>query len=632
MAQTKTVTGTVVDDSTQAPISGVTITVKNAPQSAVTNQDGVFTLNVPTGGAVLEYSHIGYELGAITVSGDGPLLIKMTKLSTSLDEVVVVGYGTQKKSHLTGSIESIKAAEVQDLPTGNLGAALAGRVLGLSVSGGISRPGVQPTLLLRNPESISKDGGTTTPLIVIDGVIQVTSQGLNDATMFNNLDPTEVETISFLKDGAAAIYGSRAANGAIIVTTKRGAIGKPRITYNGSYGWNEEAYRTKMMSAYELARYINIVNGPNGANITNKDDRTRFFSQDELDHFKTVNHDWVDQAWKKAQNTRHTVNLSGGADRATYFGSISYFNQNGNLGSMDYDRWTYRAGTDAIVATGLKVGLQVAGVLTDNKKVFSKIGGENVENDYRMMLMAPRYVPTSIDGRPAKMPGSTSSNNISGYHFFELDDNNNYTKEDQSTSTINFYAEYEPNFLKGLKLRGSYARNTDFSRYERLGSRYMLYRFNLSGENQHIYEGATVRDSAYYTNDNRLGFSTTRSKLTQANFVMSYNKQIGLHEISALFSAERSETETTQEDVSRENPYPGSNGQILTGASGTIDGRSFKYEGGNLGYIGRLNYAYNSKYLAEFLFRTDASTKFAPENYWGRFYSLSAGWVISKES
>lgn len=630
-AQTRTVTGTVVDDSTKAPVAGVTIKVKDGPQTAITSDQGIFTLNVPATGAVLQYSHVNYEFGEVPVTLEGPMSIAIKRLVNSLDEIVVVGYGTQRKSHLTGAVETIKGSEVQDLPTGSLGTALAGRVLGLSVSGGLTRPGSQPTIRLRNPESVSKDGGTTTPLIVIDGMIQVTSQGLNDATLFNALDPTEIESISFLKDGAAAIYGSRAAAGAVIVTTKRGVSGKPRITYNGSYGWNQEAYRTKMMSAYDLARYINIVNGPNGANqdpnTTNSNQF--FFSPDELEHYKTIDHNWLDQAWESAYNTRHTVNLSGGGEKATYFAGLSYFTQDGNLGKLDFGRWTYRAGADMTVATGLKAGLQVSGILTDAQRVNSELGGENIENDYRNLLMAPRYVPPYIDGLPVRLPGS--GNNLSAYHFFEINNINNYIVNKDATSTVNLYVEYEPTFLKGLKARGSYARNTTYARTNRLGSRYALYNFDLQGENGHIYEGATPAGSQFYTNDNRVRVDNQRSQLYQANFSLSYNKSIGKHDISGLFSAERSEAESTQEEILRDNPYDDGNGQLLSGAYGPWDGRSFAYEGGTLGYVGRANYAYDDKYLAEFLFRTDASTKFAPENYWGKFFSISAGWVISKE-
>jgi TonB-linked SusC/RagA family outer membrane protein len=625
-----TISGKITDKKTGQPLEGASIKVKNTKESTLTDANGAYTIKAPSSESVIVVSHVGYGFYEGRI-GDGTQNIQLENIAADLDEVIVVGYGTQKKSHLTGAVETIKAKEIEDLPISNLGAALSGRVLGLSVSGGTSRPGSQAQLTIRNPVSLAKDGGNNNPLYIIDGVIQVTSQGLNDATLFNSLDPSEVESISVLKDGAAAIYGSRGANGAIVVQTKRGKSGKPRISYSGSYAINDEAYRTKMMSAADLARYINIVNGPNGANVTNASDRTRFFSQDELDHFATINHDWLDMAWKSAYNTRHTINIGGGAEKATYFANVSYYSQDGNLGKLEYAKWTYRAGADVNVANGLKAGLQVAGNYQSSMEMNSKIGGENIENDYRNLLRAPRYVPPYIDGRPVRLPGASGSSNLSAYHFFVLNNLENYMDKDDNLSTVNLYLEYEAPFLKGLRAKVSYARMNGSGHDARVGSRYMLYRFNQTGTNQHIYENATVRDSAFYNNDNSVRFFNKTSKLQQANFTVSYNTSFGLHNVSALFSAERSEAESTQEDVSKENPSIFTNGQFNT-AFGAIDGRTFAYESGNLGYIGRLNYNYASKYLAEVLFRTDASNKFAPENYWGKFYSFSAGWVISSEN
>jgi TonB-linked SusC/RagA family outer membrane protein len=622
-----TVTGRITDSKTSAPLAGATVRVKNDKASTTSDASGNFSIKAPSAESVISITYVGYQVYEVK-AGDGNLSISLVNLQTGLDEVVVVGYGAQKKAHLTGAVETIKMKEVEDLPVGNLGASLAGRVLGLNVSGGTARPGSQAQLTVRNPYTLAKDGGNLFPLFVIDGVIQVDSRGANDATLFNSLDPSEVESVTVLKDAAAAVYGSRGANGAILVTTKRGAAGKTRITYNGSYAINDEVKRTKMMNAYELARYVNIMNGPNGANET-AGDPVYFFSQDELEHFTTINHDWLDQAWKSSFNTRHGFNLSGGSDKTTYFANVSYYTQDGNLGRLEYGKWTYRAGIDAEVASGLRAGLQVAGNHETSDRVNSKVGGENIENDYRNLLRTPWYIPPYIDGRPVKLPGGT--NNTAAYHFFELNRLNNYMEQDASTLTMNASLEYKVPFVQGLSFRGSYARNTSSSHDARIGSRFTLYRFTMNGDNGHIWEGAKVSDSLKLNNDNSVRFFNIRSKLTQINASASYSRQFGEHGVSAYIGLERSESSSTQEDVSKEDPSLFTNGQFNT-AFGPIDGRTFAYESGNLGYIGRLNYNYSGKYLAEFLFRSDASTKFAPDNYWGKFYSLSAGWVISEEN
>src|SRR5690606_34454113 len=475
-----------------------------------------------------------------------------------------------------------------------------------------------------------KDAGTTEPLYVIDGMIQVDEQNAPESTLFNNLDPSEIESISILKDGAAAVYGVRGANGVVLVTTKRGTEGKPKISYNGSYAINDATYRTKMMNAYEFGQYFNIMNGQYGAGVKSSDDnyRDRIFTADELEHFKGLNYNWLDDAWKAAYNTRHALNVSGGSDRATYFGGVTYSKQNGNLGTLDYNKWNFRAGTDVKVASNLKVGLQVSGNEDKLDKTFNKVSGEGPEDDYKNLLLAAPYVPAFIDGLPVKLPGN--SNDLSAYHFYEIERLGNLAETDSRFFSINISAEYEAPFLEGLKARATYSRNMRHSVGSQIGTKYELYEFTRQGENGHIYEGATNPTPLTVSNGNRLYFSNRSGNNTQVNFFLTYDKQIGSHNFSGLFSVERGEAEGQQEDVWKSDPLETTNGQFGT-AFGEIDGRTFANESGSLGYIGRVNYRYGEKYLAEFLFRTDASTKFAPENYWGRFYSLSAGWVLSEE-
>lgn len=624
-AQQRVITGTVVNQETKEPLAGVTVGVKSTDRTTVTDAQGKFSIAAGTE-AVLKFSYVGFTYQEINVGSTTTFNINMARDNKTLDEVVVVGYGAQKKAHLTGAVETIKASEIEDLPASNLGAALQGRILGLGVSGGAARPGSAASLSIRNPRVFSKDGGTTEPLYVIDGVVQVTSQGVPDNTLFNSLDPSEVESLTILKDASAAVYGSRGANGVILVQTKRGKNGPPRISYSGQFGVNDEAYRTKMLSAYDFAQYMNIMNGPNGANANPGVDA--FFTPDELEHFKNINYDWLDQAWKASTMNRHTLNVSGGANKATYFANVSYYTQNGNLSTLDYQRWTFRAGSDVNVFNNFKAGLQVSGNYNDRVKTFNKIGGENDENDYKNLLLTPRYIPMYVDGLPVRIPGTDQ---LSQYHYYEIQRLNNLAASVDKIMTVNLYGEYDVPFIKGLKARGSYARNFGSGRGSQVGTSYRLYEFNRAGANQHIYDsGATVRSSANFRNGDRLYYSNSSSELEQMNFNMSYNRQFGLHNVSALFSVEKSESESSQEDVWKEAPIASTNGQFGS-AFGTIDGRTSGSEAGSLGYIGRLNYAFADKYLAEFLFRTDASTRFAPENYWGRFYSLSAGWVISKE-
>ncbi|MBD1420580.1 SusC/RagA family TonB-linked outer membrane protein [Sphingobacterium chuzhouense] len=622
------VTGRVLDTNGR-PVIGATVSIKGTTTSTQTDEKGVFRLNLPQGNEVLVISYVGYKTLDFPVNNQTTLEITLEP-TDALDEVVVVGYGTQKKAHLTGAVETVDMEAIEDLPATNLGAALAGRLAGIDVSGGTARPGSKARLEVRTPVPFGKDAGTLEPLYVIDGMIQVDEQNTPESTLFNNLDPSEIESISILKDGAAAVYGVRGANGVVLVTTKRGQEGKPKISYNGSYAINDATYRTKMMNAYEFGQYFNIMNGKYGSNPDPLQEsyKDRVFTEDELEHFKGLDYNWLDDAWKAAYNTRHALNVSGGTDRATYFAGVTYSKQNGNLGTLDYNKWNFRAGTDVKVASNLKVGLQVSGNEDKLDKTFNKVSGEGPEDDYKNLLLAAPYVPAFIDGLPVKLPGT--SNDLSAYHFYEIERLGNLAETDSRFFSINISAEYEAPFLEGLKARATYSRNMRHSVGSQIGTKYQLYQFTGQGQHGHIYEGATNPTPLTVSNGNRLYYSNRSGNNTQINFFLTYDKQIGNHNISGLFSVERGEAEGQQEDVWKSDPLETSDGQFGT-AFGEIDGRTFANESGSLGYIGRVNYRYGEKYLAEFLFRTDASTKFAPENYWGKFYSLSAGWVLSEE-
>lgn len=625
------VTGTVTDSKGE-PLPGVSVKIKGTNAGTSTDVNGVFRLNLPTGKETLVISYIGFKSQEVAVGGRTNISVKLMEDSKALDEVVVVGYGVQKRAHLTGSVVDIKASEVEDLPVTNLSTALSGRLLGVGVSGGAARPGSTGTITIRQENPFTGKEGSNPPLYVIDGVLQLTGQGKPDNTLFNSLDPSEIESISVLKDAAAAVYGTRAGNGVVIVTTKKGKAGAPKVSYSGSYAINDAAYRPKMLNAYEFGMYMNIMNGPNGANITAPTAiANAFFSQDELEHFKTIDYDWLKPAWSSAYNTSHTLSMNGGSERATYFASVSYNKQNGNLSTLDWDRYNFRAGSDVKISNSFKVGLQLSGNTSQLDKTFNKVSGEDDEDDYQALLRAPRYVPMYIDGYPVKLPGTASD--LSAYHFYEIKRLNNLSKTNSKTFTVNINAEYDVPFVKGLKARASYARNMGSSSNDQIGTKYNLYQFDKKGTNGHIYDGASLaasNSSVRVSNGNRVWFSNSDQTNTQTNFSLNYTKTIGKHSLSGLFVVERSEGEDHQEDVYKADPIESTNGQLLT-AFGELGGRSSKNEFGSLGYIGRANYSYADKYLVEFLFRSDASTKFSPENYWGSFYSGSIGWVVSEE-
>ena len=344
----RTYQGVVLDEA-GIPVIGATVKVADTATGTITDMDGKFTLEVPSGKQV-EISYIGYIPQKISDLKQIKIVLKED--SQQLEEVVVVGYGTQKKAHLTGAIATVPVDEIQDLSSGGLASTLSGMVNGLSVSGGESRPGENARIYIRNSDAFSAVGGSAQePLYVIDGYVYPndvkigsTSENVG-ATAFNNLDPSVIESISVLKDAAAAVYGARAANGVILVTTKKGKLGAPQISYGGSFGITDEVSRPKMLSAYQYGKLWNAVKGADPTNTTLNSLRD-LYQMDELNAMKGLNYDLLDKYWKTGWTQKHSINISGATEKASYFASISYFDQDGNLGELDYNRWNYRAGVD----------------------------------------------------------------------------------------------------------------------------------------------------------------------------------------------------------------------------------------------------------------------------------------------
>lgn len=645
-AQNKVVQGTVVDEHGD-PIIGATVRVAGTKTATVTDLDGNYKLNVPNGGK-LTVSYIGYK----DVSTTGGRL-QLSAVNTDLDEVVVVGYGTQKKAHLTGSVVTVPVEDLQDLANGGLGSSLSGLVNGLSVSGGDARPGENARLHIRDTNSLGEIGSTAQePLFVIDGYIYPndvkvgnTRQNLG-AEAFNNLDPSEVESISVLKDASAAVYGARAANGVILVTTKKGKMGAPRISYSGTFGFNDEVARPKMLSAYDYGRLYNAVTTADPTN-TSLNKTTALFQSDELEAMKSLNYDLLDKYWETGTTMKHSVNVSGATNNVNYFGGITYFNQDGNLGKLDYDRWNYRAGIDVKISKWLGANLTVSGDYAKKNTPLLKVGGTNAEKDYNLLLTRPGYIPEYVGGYaiPAYGVSNQSKNQNQGYNFDVLQNNGDYKRNMNSNMNIMGSVNYDfgwSKVLKGLKLSFSYSKSINTDKGNEYGSRYTLYQMvRRYGSGNHLYtpvtgeEGTDLLDRSNFVpmttaNGNFLGRSMTRTDNYQINFTAQYARDFGLHHVQALFSIEKSEAESEYLTGQRENPYEFTTGQYNS-ATGEMTTTFTRSESGTLSYIGRINYAYASKYLFEFLLRSDASTKFAPENYWGTFPAVSLGWVVSEE-
>ncbi len=646
MAQNQTVQGTIVDE-TGEPVIGATIRVEGTKIAAVTDFDGNYKIEVPKGGKVI-VSYIGYK---DTVVKGGRT--QLEEDNSQLDEVVVVGYGVQKKAHLTGSVSTVPVDEIQDLASGGLASTLSGLVNGLSVSGGESRPGERATMYIRDTNSLGEVGSTAQePLYVIDGYIYPndvkvgnTTQNLG-AEAFNNLDPSEVESISVLKDASAAVYGARAANGVILVTTKKGKMGEPRISYGGSFGITNEVARPKMLSAYNYGRLYNAIAAADPTN-TSLNRTTALYQADELEAMKHLNYDLLEDNWKIGFQQKHSLNISGATEKVNYFAGISYFDQDGNLGKLDYNRFNYRAGVDVKISKWLSANLTVSGDYGKKNRPLVKVGGSGDEKDYNLLLTRPRYIPEQVGEYDIPSYGLSNGqkNQNQLYNFSVLQNNGDFSRSMSNNVNIHGSLAYDfgwSKILKGLKLNFSYSKSINNDKGNQYGSSFTLYQMlKRYGSGMHLYTPTSYESDIDYlnasnfvaigtNNGNMLYRTMTRTDNYQINFTAQYARQFGLHDISALFSIEKSEAESEYLVGQRENPYPFTTLQYNS-ATGEMTTQFTRSESGTLSYIGRINYAYASKYLLEFLLRSDASTKFAPKNYWGVFPAVSAGWVISEE-
>lgn len=643
---TRTVTGTVMDDLGE-PIIGAAVKVVDSPVGTVTDIDGKFSLSVKEG-SKLTISFIGYISQTIT-NLNNPKIVLMEDVA-KLDEVVVVGYGTQKMKNVTGAIETLSTDEIKDLSVGSLGDALSGMMSGLHVSSGGGRPGSTPSLQIRQssintsvtPTSTRGGDADPSPLYVIDDFISTEEA-------FNNLDVSEVESITVLKDASAAVYGARAAYGVILVKTKRGKVGTPSISYNGQFGFTDALKLPKMLSAYDYGRIYNAARAAGTSTSDTESDnlRTQYFQTDELDTMRGLNYDLVDKEWSAAWTQRHSLNINGGTDKATYFAGASYFSQEGNMGRLDYDRWNFRAGVNANIGKWTKASFQISGDMGEQNNARNGISGGGTDADFNSLMTHLPFVPDYIGGRPVVYTGMQNvSSNLTAvqlYNFRAVQNSPDNTENQTNNMSINGSLEHDFGWFKwtkGLKLKASYSRNIVNGKSNNIGTKINVYRLlNRGGSGGHLYTGDDIDldESNFGTftldNGNLLTRTMNKTNSYQMNLTLSYARQFGLHNVSGLFSIEKAESEYEYVTGNITDPFSFTDGQSNSTATGATQTTTFsRTESGMLSYIGRLNYSYADKYLFEFLLRSDASTKFAPENYWGMFPSWSAGWVMSEES
>lgn len=383
--KTKTIKGIVNDQL--GPITGANVSVNGTTIGTITDMDGRFTLEVPEN-ATLQVSFIGYLTQNVKVEGQTDFTISMKEDTQKLDEVVVIGYGTQKKMNLTGSVATISAENIATIPVSNISNAMAGRMPGIFSYNKSGMPGVSSPITIRGVNTPNN----TNPTYVIDGVVR-------EKADFDALDPNTIENISVLKDAAsAAVYGSRAANGVIVVSTRRGKNQKPQFSYSGLFGTDRPTRTPEVMNAYDRTVYLNNQFMYNGVPETD----SRYYTADEQEYFKTHSTDWFDLAWKNPFTTQHNLSVNGGSERINYYMSVGYYNQTGTFDNLDFKRYSFRSNVDAKVADNFTIGLDVDGNMSDQRTPYwPHDSDKELMNDmYRALLNFPSTEPAYVNGQP----------------------------------------------------------------------------------------------------------------------------------------------------------------------------------------------------------------------------------------
>lgn len=611
----KTINGIIVGKDRE-PIGGCAIREKGTENGSISDMDGKFSLNISEN-ATLSFSCIGYKTYEIKVTGQTRLYVILQEETLNLDEVVIVGYGIQKKVNLTGSIASVNADEIRNIPSSSLSNSLSGKLSGVLITSLGGKPGVGSSMQIRSVGTWNNNA----PLYVIDGVVR-------DKFAFDGLDASEIENLSVLKDGAsAAIYGARAANGVILVTTKKGKFGKPVISYTGTVGLSDATRLPQMMNAYEQATIINDALAIHGYDASSMD----WFTDDELEYFKHHSYNWLQEAWKQPVLTRHSINVSGGSEHVRYFIGGTYYDETGSFDNLRFKKYNLRSNIEANITKHLMVSLNMNMDIRNDRKPYWRWDGDsdNMENLYRGLLFRTGMVPPYIDGKPVREIGG---NTFVEWSPMELIDGTRtgYNRKKYSTYDTSLSLQYNVPFIQGLSAKLLYNKIMKHSFVKMFCFPYLMYNFKGTGTHNHIPTNELV--GTYERSDgNYLEEYYVRRDNYQLNMSLSYVKKLGKHDIGALVVYEQSEGYYDDLWV-RGYDYASMNIDQLNMASKKnprIDGEGS--ETARISYVGRINYAYDSKYLFEGAFRYDASVNFAPKHRWGFFPSASLAWRISEE-
>jgi TonB-linked SusC/RagA family outer membrane protein len=596
-----------VTDKKGEPLPGVSVKIKGTSTGTTTDAEGRFTLNAAGTGTVLVFTYLGFAPREVTVSDRSPINISLEEQSAALNEAVVVGYGTQRKGNITGAIATVNSGAITKAPVAGVTNALAGRLPGLISLQANGQPGADAAQL-----SIRGFGDA---LVIVDGIEQD----------FRFIDPNQIESISILKDASASIYGSRAGNGVILVTTKRGTSGKPVFTVNTSRTLQGITVMPKPVNAgqyAELAREEHLQSGQPEATAPFTADQVQKYYAGNDPLFPNTN--WYDELIRSwAPQQQHNLAIRGGSDAIRYYGFIGYldqetvFKKNGG----DYKRYNFQSNIDAKILDNLSLELTVASIIEDRDFPQTSIAsGEASAWGYlwNTLPIYPAHLPD-----PGKIPFA-DGNGTGGAHVVSNSEISGYNRTD------------------GQSLRGSFALNYQFKAIKGLSAR-AFGTYNASYVSNNVY----VKPVTTYTYDPTSGVYTVggaigskaslnvrddKNRTLTVQYSLKYDRTFGAdHHITALALYEAIDFKGDWISAGRRDYLTTALDQLYAGSTVGMSNNGSANEMGRLSYVGRLNYSYRDKYLLESIFRADASAKFPPGARWGYFPGVSIGWRMTEE-
>ena len=631
LAQGGTVTG-VVSDEFGAPLPGVSVVVEGTTTGVSTDFDGVYTINLTGQRTALVFSYIGYLTQRIESAGRSTINVQMNEDVQSLQEVVVVGYGTQRKSTLTGAVATTTGEALEKSAAPNLGVALAGKVPGLFIDTGNAAPGAENTAIrVRGTNTFNNSSA----LIVIDG-IPARAGGIE------RINPADIESISVLKDASAAIYGARAANGVILVTTKRGKVGAPTVKLNSSYGLQNFTTTPNMLRGGEYMDLVNILNvyklpvgewqsahAGRGEPYTRQDNGevvNPTFTNDRIantilnaDPWLYPDTDWMREVTTKgAPISRQNIQVSGGSEDVRYLASLGALSQDVNFKNAPkpYEQYDFRINLDANISKHLSMQVGLYGRQEENYTSTNSPSG--VFNDLvRQYPWFPAFWPTGEFG-----PDIENGNNPA----IRVTDGPGFNDQQNTFVQSNMALILNVPGVEGLQLQGNISYDKSFRNLRRWERPWTL--FTWDGVNRNS-SGLTPAQRG--PGDPSLRQTSTTNTDFTATFTGSYEKDLGNHYFKLLGGVTQEKNEQQFFGAFKRFFLSSELSQLDLGGQEGQSNQGNGFEAARLNYFGRLNYAFKNKYLLEFLFRYDGSYLFPQDNRFGFFPGVSAGYVITEE-